>query len=427
MKKKGYETCLGWLTILLCLAVAIVCVATGNGDGLLVLAQLGSIIVGSISVLMMLYLIRPRRGVHYVYWNRYLLVFGALLLIIPAGGIIPGYLLLKFDLFDTDTFSRIWGTWLVVVVPGFFLWFKLFFLPAWGLWRLQLRYPKMVRSARRLKRPGLNYMHAWFAPLILVRGKPYLLAGYGQTNMPPFTSFSTLDEEGRFVTDETLVETMMRGYKLAIVVLHSETSLHNAREIERFKSTRRWMQKTFPRLHANEAYFREAGGEVYESWQHLAAFEQNVDTILATRVERGMWLAGWALDHGLNRLTEISEDQLHEVEARLAQFDAVLASCTGQTEGIRADAEALQGSLTILADPLTNMDGKRIPLQHRRTLKKLLKRLAEFCQLAAVWQQPADDFRPTESEWRTWQRSKEIAEISARREERRRNRYRSGF
>jgi hypothetical protein len=413
-KKVEYTRLLPCLVVILCLCASVVYLATGNWEGLVILARLGGIVMGSISVLMMLYFIRPRRGAHYAYWNRYLLVFGTLLLGLIGVPFLVGYLSWPIKIFGV-IFEKFFGPWVVCFPLAWVLWFKFVFLPSWGLWRLQARYPKMVETARRLKRPGLNYGYAWFMPLIIVQGKPYLLAGYGTRPMLPFMGIATLNAEGRFVTDETLVETMICCYKLAIVVLHSETSLFRAREIERLKGIRRWLRRRFPSLRANEAYFREAGRESYELWQRLAAFEQTADTILATQIERGMWLAGWARDHGLNKLTEISDEQLHEVERRLALFHESLAGCTGQVERVGADAATLQGSLAILADPLTSMNGEQIRLKHRRLLKALLKRLAEF-HYEAAWRGPADDFRPLEEDWKAWRLCQELAGESDSRE-----------
>jgi hypothetical protein len=149
---------------------------------------------------------RPRRGLHYVYCNRYIYVFGGLVLGMLAMPFIIAYLGLKFGI-SVETIMILWATWFVGFIPGFFLWFKLYFMPAWGDWRLRSRYPRMVAAARQLKKFAEHY--TWYIPLIHVQGKPYIVVGY---EIQGLTGIATLDEQGRFVKDGALVETLMRCY-----------------------------------------------------------------------------------------------------------------------------------------------------------------------------------------------------------------------
>lgn len=347
---------------------------------------------------------RPRRGVHYVYWNRYIYVFGVLLLGMFAIPIASGYLVLKFDL-STDIFGLSFLLGWIVLIPGFFLWFKLYFMPAWGDWRLRKRYPRMAAAAHRLKKFFERYI--WYVPLILVQGKPYIMVGY---ELQGISGIATLDEQGRFVKDEALVKTLIRCYKLAVAVLHMPDSLARAKEIDSFKQTDRQMQSYFLRFRTNEEYFFTAGKELYDLWKNICDFEPDFHTIVTTLIERKIWQAQWALEHGLNRLTEVSDEQLHAVEARLAEFDTILLNYTVKIDQVGADAEALLKAYQELSDPLVAGDGKSIRLKHRAAVQDMLKGLVLFRQAAVAWQRTAADFLPREEEWKVWRERKAMAE-----------------
>ncbi len=351
--------------------------------------------------LLLINMARPRRGLHYVYWNRYIYVFGGLVLGMLAMPFIIAYLGLKFRI-SVETIMILWAAWFVGFIPGFFLWFKFYFMPAWGDWRVGRRYPRMAAAARRLKKFLEHY--TWYIPLIFVQGKPYIVVGY---EVQGLTGIATLDEQGRFVKDETLVDTLMRCYKLAVAVLHMPDSLARAKEIDSFKQTDRQMQGAFLRLRVNEEYFLAAGKPLHDLWKSICGFEQDVHTIFTTVVERKMWQTQWALEHGLHRLTEVSDEQLREAEARLAEFDTVLLDHRARIEQVAANAEAL---LKALADPTVTGNGKSIRLKHRAVVEELLKSLIVMGQASAVWKSTVIDFLPREEEWKVWRERKAMAE-----------------
>lgn len=344
---------------------------------------------------------RPRRGLHYVYWNRYIYVFGVLLLGMFAIPIASGYVTLKYDL-STDIFMISGVLGMIVFIPGFFLWFKLYFMPAWGDWRLRSRYPRMAAAARRLKKFFEHY--TWYIPLIFVQGKPYIVVGY---ELQGLTGIATLDEQGRFVTDEALVETLMRCYKLAVAVLHMPDSLSRAREIDSFKQTDRQMQGYFLRFRVNEEYFFTAGKQLHGLWKNICDFEQDFHTIATTWIERKTWQTQWALEQGLNRLTEISDKQLYEVESRLMEYDAIFHQYLEKIDQVGSDAEAL---LKALADPTVTGNGRSIRLKHRSAVEDMLKGLMLFRQTSVAWQNTVIDFLPREEEWKVWRERKAMAE-----------------
>lgn len=344
--------------------------------------------------------LRPRRGVQYAYWNRYMAVFGGLLVGLAAVPIISGYLVVKYQL-STDVFTISSTIWLILFIPGFFLWFKFLFMPAWGPWRLRRRYPHMVAAARRLKRFSESY--TWYFPLIHVQGKPYLVVGY---NVQGLAGIATLDEEGHFVHDETLALTLMRCYKLAMAVLHMPDSQKRAQDIDSYRKTDRQMHEAFRRFRENEKNFLAGGKPVHELWKSISSFEPDFHAITNIWTERKLWQAQWALEHGLHKLTEVSDQQLHEVEAHLAESNLLLLDHTARLDQVGADAEALLK---------TYVQGKSTRLEHRGTVEEMLKALVVLRQGAVIWQKEVTEFLPLKGEWLAWQARKGMAETLERR------------
>ncbi len=339
---------------------------------------------------------RPRRGLHYVYWNRYIYVFGVLVLGGLAVPFLVGYLSWWIKILG-DIFPIFFPLWLIGFPLAWFLWFKFYFMPSWGPWRLRKRYPRMVAAASRLKKFGESYL--WYFPLLFVQDKPYLVVGY---SIQGVTGLATLDEEGRFVKDEALALTLLRCYKLAMAVLHMPDSQTRAKDIDSYERTDRQMQRAFQRLRENEAYFRAAGQLVYERWKTLCLFEPIVHAVIHISIDRKMWQAQWAIKHGLNKLTEVSDKQLSEAEGSLATFNRLLADQADHLNQIGADAEELL--------KYVQGNGKSLRLKHRGTVEEMLKSLILLRQGAVVWQKTVKDFLPLDNEWSAWQGRKYLAE-----------------
>jgi hypothetical protein len=347
-------------------------------------------------VLALIYAVLPRRGMQYAYWNRYLAVFGVMLLGIFAIPIISGYVTLKLDT-PQNVFVLAWLLGWIIWIPGFILWFKFYFMPSWGPWRLRSRYPKMVASASRLKKFGESYI--WYFPLILVQEKPYLVVGY---SVQQITGIATLDEEGQFVKDEALALVLLRCYKLAMAVLHMPDSYERARDIDSHERTERQVKSAFQRLRKNEAYFQSAGQPIYGCWKSLCLFEPYVHSVIKTQIYKKLWQAKWAVDHGLNKLTEVSDKQLYEAEESLATFNRLLVSQIDHLNQIVADAEMLL--------KYVQGDGKSRSLKYRSTIEEMLKSLIILRQGTAIWKEEVTDFMPLKSEWLDWQSRKRMAE-----------------
>jgi hypothetical protein len=347
-------------------------------------------------VLALIYALLPRRGVQYAYWNRYLAVFGVLLLGLFAVPIVSGYVTLKLDTSD-NVFVLSWLLGWFICIPGFFLWFKFLFMPSWGPWRLRERYPNMVASASRLKKFGESYI--WYFPLIFVQGKPYLVVGY---SVQQITGIATLDEEGQFAKDEKLALILLRCYKLAMAVLHMPDGYERARDIDSHKRTGRQVKSAFQRFRENEAYFQSAGQPIYGCWKSLCLSEPHIHFVIKTVIDRTLWKARWAVDHGLNKLTEVSDIQLYEAEEALAGFNQLLVSQSDYLAQIVADAEMLL--------KYVQGDGKSMRLKYRSTIEEMLQSLIILRQGMAVWKEEVVDFMPLKSEWLDWQSRKRMAE-----------------
>lgn len=339
---------------------------------------------------------RPRRGMHYIYWNRYLAVFGGMLLGMAAVPIVTIYLIVKYNL-PTNIFVIAGLLWMILFIPSFILWFKFSFMPAWGPWRLRKRYPQMVAAASRLKKFGESYL--WYFPLIRVQDKPYLVVGYNAQRLNGLAAF---DEEGRFVKDEALALTLLRCYKLATAVLHMPDSQKRAQDIESHQRTDRQTQLAFQRLRENKVYFQTAGQPMYDPWKNLCLFEPYVHAFIRILINRTCWQAQWARDQGLNRLTEVSDRQLTEVEGTLARFNKLLADQGDHLDQIATDAEVLL--------KYVQGNGKSGPLQHRPQVVELLKSMVILRQAGIAWQKEVTDFQPLQNEWQAWQRRRALAE-----------------
>ena len=74
--------------------------------------------------------LRPRRGSHYVYWNRYIAVIGALLFGLGGVPFLVGYLSWWIKPLGR-VFETFFGPWLVACPIVFLLWFKFIFMPSW--------------------------------------------------------------------------------------------------------------------------------------------------------------------------------------------------------------------------------------------------------------------------------------------------------
>jgi hypothetical protein len=261
----------------------------------------------------------------------------------------------------------------------------------------------MAGTARQLKQFFEHY--TWYIPLIHVKGRPFIWVGYEIEGM---RGIATIDEYGRFVKDEALVEVIMRCNKLATDVLHLPYSLARAREIDSFMKLDRQTQAAFLRLRVNEEYFRAAGERPYALWKSVVGFEEEFHVIVTTMIERKNWQAQWALDHGLNRLVEISDQQLYEVEARLREFDAVFQRYLETIDRVGADAEKLSELYRKMPDPIH--DGRTLRLKHRSTVIELLRSLEVFRGASEKWKDPAIDFLSLPEEWEWWRARKAIAE-----------------
>jgi DNA repair ATPase RecN len=185
-------------------------------------------------------------------------------------------------------------------------------------------------------------------------------------------------------------------------------NLARAKEIDSFMQTDHQMQAAFERLRLNEEYFRAAGEPVYSLWKNVVAFGQDFHTIVTTMIERKNWQAQWALDHGLNRLTEIRDEQLYEVESRLREFDISLQKYLEKIDSVGADAEKLRDAYLKMNDPV--QDGRALRLKHRSTIMELFQSLSVFREASVAWRKPAIDFLVLEEEWGWWRARKAIAE-----------------
>ncbi len=345
-------------------------------------------------VLVLLNMARPRRGIQYAYWNRYLAVFGIMLLGLLAVPIITAYVTLKLDV-SANVFGLVWLLGWIIWIPGFFLWFKFLFMPVWGPWRLRKRYPKMVATARRLKKLTENY--TWYFPLVFARDKPYLVVGYSVQSL---TGLATIDEQGCFVKDELLAIRLLRCYKLAMTVVHMPDSHTRAQDIDSYKKTDCQMQQAYRRFRQNEQNFRTAGQPAYDRWRSINEFEPDFHAITEHWIERKIWLAQWAFDQGLNKLTEISDKQLSEVEGKLEQCNATLLTLTTRLDQVGADAEAL----------LKYVQERSIRLEHRSDVNEMLKGLVLLRRGAVAWKKDPTEFLPLPNEWKVWRERKLMAE-----------------
>jgi hypothetical protein len=340
---------------------------------------------------------RPRRGMHYTYWNRYVYVFGSLALIMAGVPLAVGYFTTRSGL-SADMFFIFLVAWGISFPVGFLLWFKFRFLPTWGPWRLRKRYPQMMTAAHQFKKLGESY--TWYFPLIIMRGKPYLVVGY---NAEKLVGIATLDEQGNFVKDEALAMTLIRCYKLALSVVHMPDSRTRAKDIDSFKQMDQKMQRAFQYLRANEEYFRMAGQPAHDLWESICNFEPDFHAILKIWIERKTWQVQWAVEQGLNKLTEISNEQLRAVEARLQEFNLLLLNYTARLDQAGADAE-------VLLRTCQQVKGTSSQLQQRALVEEMLKALVVLRQGAVVWEKTVTDYLPLGDEWQAWKARRAIAE-----------------
>ncbi len=387
-----------WIFLIFILLCSLACIATlqtGNSVYLFYAVFLPP-------VLSIINAARPRRGMRYAYFNRIMAVVGIFVLI-GLGGMWGWVYLFAFVFPSSSIAELILIIFFIGWMAGFLLWYRLYFMPAWGDWRLVRRYPRMTALARRLKKFFESYSP--YVPLIYVKAKPYIMVGY---SLEVMRGMATIDEHGKFVQDEELAEVIMRCHKLAANVLHLPYSLTRAKEIDSFMQTDRQYQAGFLRLRVNEEYFRLAGEPVYALWRNVVAFEQDFHIIVTNMIERKNWQAQWALDHGLNRLTEISDEQLYEVESRLREFDSVFIKYLEKIDKVGADAEKLRDAYLKMSDPM--QDGKPLRLKHRSMVMDLFKSLSVFREASEKWKNPAIDFLVLEEEWGWWRARKAIAE-----------------
>ncbi|MBL8078004.1 MAG: hypothetical protein JNM55_08580 [Anaerolineales bacterium] len=389
-----------WFILIFILLCGLACIATlqtGNSVYLFYAVLL-------VPVVSIINAARPRRGLRYAYWNRSITMVGMMLVIAFLGSLLIFFSsrsLLRS--FSSEILSGLAVFWILLVGFGFFLWNKLYFMPAWGDWRFVRRYPRMAYTAHRLKQFFESY--SLYLPLIYVKGKPYIVVGY---SLQTIRGMATIDENGGFVKDEGLAEIIIRCQKLATNVLHMPYSLTRAKEIDSFMQTDRQMQGAFLRLRVNEEYFRAAGEPAYTLWKNVVAFEQDFHFLVTTMIERKNWQAQWALDHGLNRLVEISDEQLYEVESRLREFDGIFQKYLEKIDQVGADAEKLKAVYLKMNDPMQG--GTTLRLKHRSTIMELFKSLSVFREASVAWSKPAIDFLVLDEEWGWWRARKAIAE-----------------
>ncbi|HET9911184.1 MAG TPA: hypothetical protein VFQ13_04795, partial [Anaerolineales bacterium] len=199
---------------------------------------------------------------------------------------------------------------------------------------------------------------------------------------------------------EALALTLLRCYKLAMAVLHMPDSQTRAQDIDSYRKTDRQVQQAFQHFRENEKNFLAAGRPAYELWKRICTLERYFHVITKNSIERKTWLAKWAFEHGLNRLTEVSDQQLYEVEGTLMKLNEILLNRAAELDQMGADAEAL----------LKYLQGKSIHLEHRSKVEEMLKALVMLRQGITAWKKEATEFLPLESEWRAWQVRKMMAE-----------------
>jgi hypothetical protein len=180
---------------------------------------------------------------------------------------------------------------------------------------LRRRYPAVANVIKRYEKPGDG--RELYTPLLIIDGNPYFLIAYPDRRNPSHAiGYLLLDEHAHRVQDEEMFKLAVKCNMLALQTIDHGFHERRANEIASFENAAVTLRRMFQILRQQRERFASKGAQALADWEQVA-------------VRMRLWQAQWAKDHGMRRLTQVSDKDVEEVEKAMDGMAAPLRDGLG--------------------------------------------------------------------------------------------------
>jgi hypothetical protein len=174
----------------------------------------------------------------------------------------------------------------------------------------------VAHAVQRYHQPG-DIIEAYF-PVLVVNNQKYFLLAYHEKAPPrKVRRFVHVDESGRIINDLDLVKKVARVKSLA---LFSISPAYHRKRINAYKSTKsaeKGLAKFFDLMHRQRNDFAALGTNSFSDYARILEVEPVVKDVSKASLAMIDLEANWVKDHGFGQLTEVSYEDVLNLESQI--------------------------------------------------------------------------------------------------------------
>jgi hypothetical protein len=183
---------------------------------------------------------------------------------------------------------------------------------------LRKNYPGVARAVERYRRPG-DKLETYYPALILSERRYFLLAYHDKGQPERVRRFLLVDETGQVIDDLELAKVAVGAKSLALHTIHYGYHQERLGNFHSTESVERDLSRFFDLLRRQRNRFEALGQGYLEDYSRVLEAEEAALALPDATKATIELKAEWAAEHGLSRLTEVSYEEVVELENRIRE------------------------------------------------------------------------------------------------------------
>jgi hypothetical protein len=184
---------------------------------------------------------------------------------------------------------------------------------------LRKHYPEVAKAVKRYKRPK-DHVDKYFPVLSIDEQEYFLLAYYGKEDLYRPKRLILVNTSGEVINDLSLVKKAGKTKTLALYSIGYDFHQDRARSFNAMDSVKRDLTYFFNKLKRQRERFATLGPRLFTDYRQVLEIENSA--LEAPDVTKKIIEAQtqWAIDHGMHRMTEVSYQQVLELEREIEEI-----------------------------------------------------------------------------------------------------------